>query len=84
MAVSTNSSVFLTSLSSFWNTLFADKNVLSVFYTGTEELVGQAYLDFLENVLSRSLKNTPLFHREMWELLLLERSKLKFDVTKIL
>ena len=61
-------SIFLQGLSSFWTKFFADKDKLSALFKATEEQFGQAYIDILESVLSLSLKDCPVFHKENWHL----------------
>jgi photosystem II stability/assembly factor-like uncharacterized protein len=65
--VDASSRVLFDALGSFWHRLFADKGQLVALYQGTEEQLGQAYLDTLETVLCRTIATTPLFHKEHWK-----------------
>lgn len=69
MATSNSSETLLQALSSFWLRMFADKDVLNTFFKGTEQLLGQAYLDILEKVLGTSLTLAPIYHKEYWKLI---------------
>lgn len=69
----------LTGLSAFWQTLFADKDKLNTLYEGTEELLGQAYLDLLTEVLNVNLADMPLFNKEYWHLLTLREDNLRYE-----
>ena len=70
---------FLRALSSFWNRLFGDKELLQEVYAGTEETLGQAYFDLMEAVLGSSLNDTPIYHREKWRLLLVRQDQLVYN-----
>ena len=76
--VSDNGQTLLTGLSSFWNRLFSDQNLLQQFYAGTESLLGQTYLNFLETVLSSSIFNCPVFHTELWQQVVLSQADVQF------
>lgn len=77
--MSIRTSSFLRGLSSFWNRLFADRDVINEAYLGSEETFGQAYLDLMEAVLAISLNNVPLFRRENWKLITLREDQLVYD-----
>ena len=51
----------LEGLSSFWQTVFADRNQLKQLYAATEVQLGQAYLDLLTQILNVSLDDIPVF-----------------------
>ena len=72
-------SAFFRGLSSFWKRFFRDSSVLQTTYDATETLLGDVYLDLMEAVLSKSLRNTEIFSRRDWRLLLLNDSDLGFD-----
>lgn len=60
-------------LSDFWNTWFKDKKVLRDYVHAQNFDVAQSYFDLMEGVLSTSLVDIPVFHKEMWyNLVLLE------------
>lgn len=61
-----DTTTFLTGLSSFWNRLFSDVDLLNESYAAHEETVAQAYLDLMESVLSSALDEVPVFHRDNW------------------
>jgi hypothetical protein len=69
----------LQGLSAFWQRFFADKELLSTLYKGTEQQLGQAYLETLESVMSASLADAPLLHRDYWRLLVLRSDLTDFD-----
>jgi len=72
-------SIILRGLSSFWTKLFADTAVYESLYSATEAALGDVYLDLMEAVLSVSLRNTPVFSKRDWQLLLLNNTDLSFD-----
>jgi len=63
----------LEGLSSFWQTVFADRNQLKQLYAATEVQLGQAYLDLLTQILNVSLDDIPVFNKEYWHLVTLRR-----------
>ena len=69
----------LRGLSDFWQRFFADAPQLDALYQGTAVLIGQAYLDLLTNVLSVSLKDTPIYTKEFYKLITLREDQLAFD-----
>jgi len=66
-------------LSSFWLKYFKDSDQLNSIYAGAESLFGQAYLDLMEIILSKSLTNIPVFKKEEWKLLILQEDLVSFD-----
>ena len=80
----TNAETLLTGLSDFWQRFFADKDQLNVLYAATEELLGQAYLDIVTQVLNANLERTPLFNREFWQLLTIREDALSFVPSTLL
>lgn len=70
---------FLAGLSDFWQRFFSDSPQLEELYKGTAVLVGQAYLDLLSNVLSVSLKDTPIYAKEFYKLVTMREDELAFD-----
>ena len=70
---------FLAGLSDFWQRFFSDSPQLEDLYKGTAVLVGQAYLDLLSNVLSVSLKDTPIYAKEFYKLVTMREDELAFD-----
>lgn len=74
-----NKSIFLLGLSSFWNRLFSDYDLLNAFYQGTEELLAQIYLDLMQSVLTPTIERTPVFNRENWKLVTIREDKLYRD-----
>lgn len=63
------SSTLIHGLSSFWLRMFHDKGAVDTLFQGTEQQLGQAYLDIMEAVLGSSLDLAPAFHREYWKLI---------------
>lgn len=74
-----NTETLLTGLSSFWQTMFADKDQLKSLYRGTEELLGQAYLDLMTEVLNTNLDEMPLFNKEYWHLLTVREDNVRYN-----
>lgn len=68
--------LLLESMSSFWTNLFQDKDIVQGLQEGVSEEYGQVYFDLLEIVLSNSIADIPVFHREKWTLLTLKESNL--------
>jgi hypothetical protein len=60
-------------LSDFWQVWFKDQRVLTDYLHATSFDISQGYFDLLEGVLSTSIQDIPVFHREKWySLVLLE------------
>lgn len=72
---------FLQGMSSFWQSYFKDKSVISTLLKGSEQLMGQLYLDLLELVLSPVLHRCPVYHKEYWHLLTISNTELVFNGT---
>lgn len=64
---------FLHGLSALWNRFFKDKPRLKAMYEATEVLAGQAYLDLLGNILCLSVRETPVFRKEFFKLLVIRQ-----------
>lgn len=77
--VSESSANFIQGLSDLWIRFFKDKPVLEALYSGTEILIGQAYLDLLSNILNVSVRETPLFRKEFFKLLTIREDLVAFD-----
>lgn len=78
MPIADTSATFLHGLSDLWLRFFKDKNQLEAMYQGTENLVGQAYLDLLDTVLNLSLRNTPIFNKEYFKLLTVREDEVTY------
>ena len=78
MPIADTSATFLHGLSDLWLRFFKDKNQLAAMYKGTENLIGQAYLDLLDTVLNLSLRNTPAFNKEYFKLLTIRQDQLVY------
>ncbi len=74
-----SSSALYKGLSSYWIKAFKDSAQLEAMYSGTETLFAQLYLDLMEIILSKSLTNIPVYHKEDWRLLLLQDNLLDFE-----
>lgn len=77
--IPTTRTAFFDALSSFWRELFAERDKLEAILLGAEEMIGQAYLDLMYQVLGTSLDETPVFRREYWRFLELIEADLQFD-----
>ena len=66
-------------LSSFWIKYFKDSPQLESIYMGAEQLFGQAYLDLMETLLSKSLTTLPIFKKEEYKLLIIQEDQLSFS-----
>jgi hypothetical protein len=75
----TTGSALIDGLNSFWLRFFNDTAVIDKLYSATEVLLGDTYLDLMEAVLSKSLRNTPVFSKRDWQLLVLSNTNLSFD-----
>lgn len=91
-SVSEGNANFLHGLSDLWVKFFKEKDQLQDMYKGSELLVGQAYLDLMGDVLATSLREVPVFRRELIKLITLREdqvylrdldNKPTFDVTDI-
>lgn len=60
--------VLLDALSGFWHRFFSDMADISALYEGVEILAEQVYLDLLHEVLSTSVRETPLSRKEGYRL----------------
>lgn len=69
----------LAGLSSFWNRLFADRDVLNSLYAVTEEKLAEIYLDILQDVLASSLVTVPIYRERFWELVTLRQDDVLYD-----
>lgn len=65
-------------LSAFWQQFFADSPQLESLYKGETYLLAQAYLGMLENVLSLSIVDCPLFSREFWRLITIREDQVRY------
>lgn len=66
---------FLHGLSDLWNRFFKDRKQLEAMYKADEILIGQAYLDLLQNVLNLSIRNTPVFGRDFFRMLTIREDR---------
>jgi len=69
----------LKGLSSFWNRFFKDKELLQNFYSATDQLMGQLYLELLELLLANSIKSIPVFSKEFWKLMTFDSTKVEIE-----
>jgi hypothetical protein len=70
----TRGEVFLTNISSFWRLVFKQADLVQALLDNTEETLAQAYFNLLEIILTQSLDDIPVFHREKWQLLTFNES----------
>lgn len=77
----TGTASFLNGLSDLWLRFFKDKEVLEALYRGAEVLVGQAYLDLVSNVLNVSMREVPVFNKELFRLLTIREDQVTYDIT---
>jgi len=74
-----NASFLISSLGSFWNSIFTETGTLRGYTIGdTEELI-QSFQTLTETVNSYSVSNCPVFHQEIWQPITLQRSLLDFS-----
>jgi len=62
-------------MGSFWTAAYQDQDLMVSFSKGLGEVLGQKYLNFLEQMLASSLKDIPIFHKERWHLLTFKESE---------
>jgi len=65
---------FINGLSDFWLIYFKEVDQLEVYYRGTELLIGQTYLDLMSLLMNNSLKDTTIFNKEFFKLLLIKET----------
>lgn len=68
----------LQGLSDFWQKFFSDSDQLQSLYDGSTYLMGQAYLDLLNCVLSLSIVDCPLTAKEYWKLITIREDEVSF------
>jgi hypothetical protein len=71
---------FLNGLSDLWLRFFKDRDILEGLLRGGELLVGQAYLDLVANVLNVSIRETPLFNKELFRLVTVREDQLTYSL----
>lgn len=74
----------LQGLSDFWQKFFSDSDQLQSLYDGSTYLMGQAYLDLLNCVLSLSIVDCPLTAKEYWKLITIREDQISFIKGKTL
>lgn len=77
--IGNNANTLLHGLSDFWQRFYADYGELEAMYHGSEILLAQAYLDFLNSFLNVSIVSTPLFNTEYFKLILAREDKIVFN-----
>jgi len=81
MATATDGTAnFFQGLSDLWIRFFADKPTVEAAYSGTEILVGQAYLDLLSNVLNLSVREALVFRKEYFKLLTIREDLVTYRI----
>lgn len=70
---------FLNGLSDLWIRFFQDKNQLEAYYRGSEILIAQTYLDILSNSLNTSVRETPVFNRDLFKLITIREDEITYD-----
>lgn len=70
---------FALGLSDFWQRFFADSDQLANMYDGSAVLMGQAYLDMLQNVLSLSLQDTSIYHKQYFQLVTIREDEVSLQ-----
>jgi len=76
--ISRNAKTLIHGLSDFWLRFFRDIKDLEALYEGTQILVGQAYLDLLNDVLNVSVSEAPLFRKEYYRLITVREDQVAF------
>ena len=69
---------FLHGLSDFWITYFQDTKFTETLFAGAQVMLGQVYLDLLQEVLGTSLDHTPLFSKKYYTLFQVREDQLLF------
>lgn len=78
--IGNDADTLLNMLSGFWRRFFRDIGDLQVAYEGTEVLLGQQYLNLLNDVLATSVVETPLFRKEFYRLIRIREDEIRFEV----
>jgi len=71
---------FLHGLSDLWLRFFKDKKTLEALYEGTEVVAGQAYLELMTTVLNLSIRETTIYSKDLFKLLLIREDEITFDL----
>jgi len=76
-----DSSSFFNGLSDLWTRFFREKDQLKAVYRANEILMGQIFLELMEDVLSLSIREAPVFRKEFFRLLVVREDLVEFDAT---
>lgn len=76
--IGNHADTLLHGLSDFWLRYFKDIGDLQAIYEGTEILLGQHYLNLLNDVLNISVSETPLFRKEYCKLYTIQQDQLVY------
>jgi len=68
------SSTLYTGLGSFWTQIFQDKQLIQGFVQGWSEEMVQSYYDLIEVVNSYSVSDCPVFHKQRWQPITIQKS----------
>jgi hypothetical protein len=79
--IGNNADTLLQGLSDFWLRYFKDIGDLQAIYEGTEILLGQHYLNLLNDVLNITVTETPLFRKEYYKLYTVREDQLRYRDT---
>lgn len=79
--IGNNADTFLNGLSDFWHRFFKDIGDIQAAYEGTAVLLGQAYLDLLNDVLNLAVNETPLFKKEYYKLIAIREDQVTYRDT---
>ena len=73
----TSSGVLYSSLGSFWNRIFGDREAIRGLTIAQSEELIQRYYEFVESLNSLSVKDIPAFHKERWLPIRIRRSQVR-------
>jgi len=71
-------------LGSFWSAVYQDQTFLKTYMDGFTSSMGQAYFDFFEKILTTSINDIHIFHRDRWKLLTFLESELNRNTATVL
>jgi len=81
--IGNDADTLLHGLSDFWLRYFKDIGDIQGIYEGTEILLGQHYLNLLNDVLNIAVTETPLFRKEYYKLYTIRQDQLVYYATDI-
>ena len=70
---------FLHGLADFWTAFFSDTQFTEAYFQAGQVMLGQLYLELLQEVLGTSLDHAPLFSKQYYRLFLIREDQLRFS-----